>query len=334
MIERHGLAFDDRLGQLAARLSRRRLIVSAGAMMAIAGSGLPGVAGARQATPVASPVPGGEAMGEDQLAFLVQFIHPEKFFAAFGGGLDETLSGALLGLDVETYRRIKRDFDASARRAAEELLADPDFAARVDRLPVPPGGTIVGVGDSITDDLQSWLEIVRHLLELRRPDDQIRVINQGISGDTTTDVLGRFVPITATQPAWIVCMLGTNDAGRFGPPPTKTRVSLEETAKNLAELRRLAAAETGASWVWLTPPPCDEDVVAASPLFQQAQLIVRNDDLVAIADVVRRQPEPVVDLVSLFGRSPAPELMLPDGLHPSLAGHQAIARALVERLTA
>jgi hypothetical protein len=37
--------------------------------------------------------------------------------------------------------------------------------------------------------------------------------------------------------------------------------------------------------------------------------------------------------IALFGQPPAPDRMLPDGIHPNLAGPQAIARTLVERLT-
>jgi acyl-CoA thioesterase-1 len=53
---------------------------------------------------------------------------------------------------------------------------------------------MVGVGGSITDDLESWLEIVRNLLELRRPEGGIRVVKAGLSVHTTALVLRRFVP--------------------------------------------------------------------------------------------------------------------------------------------
>jgi acyl-CoA thioesterase I len=271
--------------------------------------------------------------GPEELAFFVQFIHFDKFFAGFGVVLDEVQQAGLYGIDVETYRTIRDQFAANARQAAEELLADPDFAARVDRLPFASGDTVVGFGDSITDDLQSWLEILRHLLALRRPDDQIQVVNQGISGDTTTDALARVIPILFAQPAWIIGMFGTNDAWRYGLQATKTAVSLDETTTNLAELRHLATTESTANWAWITSPPCDEALFAASPFATQFELSLRNADIVPIADYVRDQPEPVVDLIALIGDPPTRELMLEDGIHPSLAGQQATARALVERLT-
>ena len=197
----------------------------------------------------------------------------------------------------------------SARQAAEELLSDTDFAARVDQLPFAAGDTVVALGDSITDDLQSWAEILRHLLDLRRSGDQIQVVNQGISGDTTAAALRRIVPILLTQRSWIICMLGTNDVQRNGLQATKTLVSLDETALNLAELRHLAATESEAHWAWITAPPCDEELVAASPFWAQAEIIIRNDDLVAVADVLRDEPDPIVDLVTLFSQSPAAGLL-------------------------
>lgn len=267
---------------------------------------------------------------------LVQSVHPEKVYGYLPGLSGAASLASLYGLDLETYQAIKSRLDANARQAAHELLADPPFGARVDRLPFQPGATVVGVGESDMDDLQSWLEILRHLLELRRPQDQIRIINDGVSGQATTQALRRLVPALKQQPAWIICALGGNDAVRFGAQPIKTQVSAEETARNFAELRHLAATQTTAHWVWVTRWVADEARVAAYPPFRQAQFALRNEDFGAVSDIILRQADPVdpvVDLRAALGHPPDPELLAPDGLHPSLAGHKAIARALVERLT-
>jgi acyl-CoA thioesterase I len=191
---------------------------------------------------------------------------------------------------------------------------------------------VLGVGDSFTDDLQSWLEIVRHLLELRRPRDEIRIVNQGVSAQTTAMVLRRFVPLISQQPDWIVCFLGGNDVTRIGPEPNKPQVSPEETAKNLEAMRRMAAGQTNARWVWITPPTFDEERAAAYPPFQMGQSHWRNDDVGAIGDFMREHPDPTVDIQVVFGMSADPKLQGSDGVHPSLAGQKAIARAFVERL--
>lgn len=272
-------------------------------------------------------------MQNQMIENLVQFTHIEKLYG-YLPGMDEALMGRLFGLELEGYREIKDRFDTNAREAARELLADASFAERVDHVPFRSGETVVGVGDSFTDDLQSWLEIVRHLLELRRPEDEIRIVNAGLSAHTTAMVLRRFVPnVVAQKPDWIICLLGGNDATRIGPEPNKPQVSIDETAKNLDAMRRIAHTQTKAEWVWITPPTYDEDRASSFPPFKMGQSVFRNDDVVAIGDHLREQKETVVDIQAVFGLPAAPELQGPDGVHPSLAGQKAIAKVFVERLT-
>ena len=263
---------------------------------------------------------------------LVQFTHLEKTYGYLPGLNDATLA-ALLGLDKAAYRDTRNRFDQNVRQAAGELLEDPPLAERVDRLPFGSGETVVGVGDSFTDDLQSWLEIVRHLLKLRRPADEVRTINAGISAQTSAMALRRFVPLVSQEPDWIVCFLGGNDATRIGPGPNKPQVSLEETIRNLEAMRRMAGALADARWVWITPPTFDEERAASFAPFQMGQSYWRNKDVVVIGDYLRDQPEPVVDIQAVFGLPVDPKLQGPDGVHPSLAGQKAIARAFVESLT-
>jgi len=274
----------------------------------------------------------------EQLAYLVQFIHPARTLGALPGVNDASVAddiiAAAFGLDVAEYRRIKRGFDDNARSAAQTLLQEADFAARVARLPFAPGAKVVALGDSITDDDQSWAEILRHLLALARPDDGITLVNAGVSGHTTSDVLARFLDVVNEQPDWIICMIGTNDARRHGLHPAKTMLSPAETERNLAALRQYALTQTSARWVWMTPATVIEEKIAADWwLGQGNQIMFTNADLRAVADIVRRRPEPVVDLQAVFGTPANPNLLLSDGLHPSLAGQIAIVTALVRHLS-
>ena len=107
--------------------------------------------------------------------------------------------------------------------------------------------------------------------------------------------------------------------------------SPEETAKNLRTLRDLAKARGGMRLAWITPPPGIEDRQGPSPA---GRPVWRNADLAEVARLVREVAgeDPLVDLWEVFGDPAEPELLLPDGLHPSLGGQRAIAVALVERL--
>ncbi len=103
--------------------------------------------------------PGGEPYPTlEELERLVQFQHPRKFLAALPGArkIDHALSARLLGTDPATYTEIRGRFASSVARAARALLDDHRFAEQVDGLPFAPGDTVVALGDSLTDDFQSW----------------------------------------------------------------------------------------------------------------------------------------------------------------------------------
>jgi lysophospholipase L1-like esterase len=287
---------------------------------------------AQAATPPAESA----ATNDPQTLSLVQYIHPEKIYFWVPGFQNSAVRAGVYDLDVAAYETIRAQFDDAARGAATELLADGDFAGKVDRLPFAPGDLVAVLGESDTDSLQSWFEILRHVLDIRRPDDSIRFYNAGVSAMTTTQAFGPLMPILAQQPQWIFCALGANDAVRIGPEPTRTLVSLEETTRNFSELRRFAELATEARWFWLTRMPIDDARMEAYEPFRSGPLpsIWRNPDLQAINALLADQADPLIDIYAGFGTPPAPELQEADGLHPTLAGHQALARELVERLAA
>jgi len=272
-------------------------------------------------------------MKDQMIEELIRFTHLEKTYGYLPGVSGATLA-ALFGLDEAAYQDTRDRFDENARRAALELLAEEDLARRVDLLPFESGDVVLGIGDSITDDLQSWLEILRHLLGMRRPQDGIRVVNQGVSAQTTAMALRRFVPTAAARKLdWVICFLGGNDVTRVGSEPNKAQVSLQETIENFGAMRSIASRLTDTRWVWITPPTFNEERAAAYPPFQMGQSHWLNADVVAIAEFIREQEDPIVDIQAVFGVPADRELQGPDGVHPSLAGQKAIARAFVERLS-
>ncbi|HYH13103.1 MAG TPA: SGNH/GDSL hydrolase family protein [Thermomicrobiales bacterium] len=307
--------------------TRRQVLVTAGTGLgAAAASLLVSPAAGQDATPPATPAAGG-ASGE--AINSVQYTHIEKIYFYIPPFTDDAFVARIHGVDVDTYLAIRADFEAAAHGAAEELLADDTFTAMVDSLPFEPGSVVAAIGSSTTDDLQSWFEILRHLVTMRRPDDGIEFVNEGISGQTSTDALGRAMQIAMQQPAWVFCLLAPNDVWRYGSEPTKTLVSIEETEKNLAEIRRIVTSETGASWTWITNAPVDESRLYAFP---GMSIIDPNADLDRINEFMFAQPEPVVDTNAVFGDPTGSDLISPDGLHPSLAGQTMIARTVVETL--
>ena len=265
---------------------------------------------------------------ETTTATWLQYTHLEKLYG-YLPGLPDALP-SVFGMPTADYEAIRARFTAASRDAASELLTDPAFAALVDALPLTAGQTVLAVGDSMTDDLQSWAEILRHLLVQRRPELGVRLVNGGLSAHTTTMVLRRWpATVNGTRPDWVLCGLGGNDVTRVGPEPSFPQI---DPATSVANLRRLRVLAPAPNWLWLTPVPVDEERVAAFPAFRFGGSSWRNDDIRALVDAMRDLDEPVVDLVTAFGDPVEEGLQGPDGLHPTLAGQTTIVRAVVERL--
>ncbi len=271
------------------------------------------------------------AFVEEPSRFLARFIHVEKMLPPLPGVHDMLLAD-LLKMPAEVLKGIRAQLAAEVRQSAEALLADTAFAEQVDRLPFAAGSTVVGFGDSLTDDLQSWLEILRQVLEIRRPKDQIRLVNAGASGESTTQMLFRVPQVLSLDPACVICLAGTNDARRFGSLPL-TQVSLTETRRNLGAFADAAAKSGAVRWVWMTPPPVIESRVTGHWFWTPMATSWVAADVKAIGDAMLASGAPTVDLRPAFAGSAGAELTLDDGVHPALQGQQAILRALVAKLS-
>lgn len=273
-------------------------------------------------------------MSEPMVQNWLQYTHLDKLYGYLPGM--PQAAPAIFGLDPAAYAEIIAQFNQRAAGAADRLLDDQRVAGWVDALPFTPGQKVLAVGDSTTDDLQSWAVIFRHLLSKRRGQDHIDIINAGLSAHTTAMMLRRWPATLAVKPDWIMCALGTNDVTRVGLEPTKPTVTADESIANLRQMRRIASHLTDASWVWLTPTPVIEERVASHPPFQYGLSTWRNQDITALAEAITAlgaaSDEPVIDLIAAFGTAARPTLYGPDGVHPTLDGQIAITVALLQRL--
>ncbi|MCC3372724.1 hypothetical protein [Cohnella sp. REN36] len=83
---------------------------------------------------------------------------------------------------------------------------------------------------------------------------------------------------------------------------------------------------------WTKTPLADEARAAAFPHFKMGLLDWRNADIRLVGDIVRQQPETVIDVQSAFEGPDTDSRLGPDGIHPSIEGHYSIARQAVARL--
>jgi len=263
-----------------------------------------------------------------ELELLVRFEHPAKLLAVAelpgAAGLSDGCLSEAYATTAATLEQVRARLARRVRDAAAELVADGTVQQAVRALPVPTGGCLVALGDSITDDLLSWAEVLRECVGLVRP-GEISVVNAGVSGDTTADVLSRLYGVLALRPDLVIAMLGTNDCQRHGPGEERL-VADGESDRNVAAISDWVR-RSGARLVWLTPPPVLAPALAAA--MGDRPLRVRDGDVSALAQRLAGSEEEVIDVAAYLRAGSLPELLLADGVHLDLAGHLVVVAALL-----
>ena len=193
--------------------------------------------------------------------------------------------------------------------AAENAVVDPAAGedAAGDGSPAAAGPLVVFFGDSLTAGLgvgeaEAFPEQVR--LRLEAAGLSIRVVNAGISGDTTAGGRARLDWVLRQRPDVLVVGLGANDGLRG--------LRLEETEANLREIV-VGARRAGARVLllgMLLPPNYGPDYTGA---FQA--LFPRLAEELEV---------PLVPFL-LDGVAGIPELNQADGIHPTAEGHRLMA---------
>jgi lysophospholipase L1-like esterase len=200
------------------------------------------------------------------------------------------------------------------------------------------GQTVLFTGDSITDCGRAhpvgmraglgegYVAFVDSLLATCHPEEQLRILNTGISGNRVVDLEIRWQKdVLDLKPDWLAVMIGINDVWRqFDSPHDPNQVTVEKYEKTYREL--LTQART-----------VIRGLVLMTPYFIE---INRNDPMRTQMDVygevVRRLSTEfdtvLVDVQCAFDEfllhRPAQSLC-DDRVHPNMTGHMIIARAFL-----
>lgn len=200
-----------------------------------------------------------------------------------------------------------------AARGATDLGAEESGETEMPKSDAD-GPLVVFLGDSLTagyglDENQAYPALVEAELEARGR--TIRVVNAGVSGDTTAGGLRRLDWLLRQQPDLLVVALGGNDGLRG--------VDLETSEANLREIVRRAQSKGIEVLLagMLIPPNYGEDYTR-----QFAEIYPRLQEELEVARI------PFL----LDGVAARPELNLPDGIHPNAEGQQLVSRTVLEHL--
>ena len=168
--------------------------------------------------------------------------------------------------------------------------------------------TIVCFGDSLTAGYgapagHSYPDYLRKLLD--SGGYHYRVLNMGISGDTTKDAVSRLPNVLAAHPAIAVVELGGNDALR-GLPLTATRANLDQVITTLQK----AGVKVALAGITL-PPNYGSDYIHA---INQIYL-----------DAAKQYRVPLLPFILAHVYN-VPGAIQPDGIHATAKGNAMVAK--------
>jgi acyl-CoA thioesterase-1 len=220
----------------------------------------------------------------------------------------------LLTLLIPAVSACSPDVPDDSPRAARKALASRPAPPRPAPAPVQdPTPLVVFLGDSLTaglglDEGEAYPAVVER--ELEKEGRDVRVLNAGVSGDTTAGGLSRLGWLLGQKPQVVVVALGANDGLRALP--------LAETEKNLREILR-RTREAGARVLLLgmrIPPnygPYADDFAAMYPR------------------IAEEMDVPLVPFL-LEGVGGDRALNQDDGIHPTAEGQEIMAKTVVPYL--
>jgi lysophospholipase L1-like esterase len=265
--------------------------------------------------------------------FMIDFnLHQVP--AALGLEVGVEAGAAILGMSQAAFAAHVAEVDAGVRKTAKRLLEKPDLARALEHLEQKNIGTLMTVGDSITTYRRGYAPILKAMLELHQPERQLRFLNVGQSGYTSTH--GKeltFTQLLSQQPDLVTIKFGANDSKHFGSPSEPSLVSQNEYRENVDAMVRGFQNHTKAQIVLLSPTPVIESVVNSSLAYQSMHMTWDNADIrgfgTVLQAIAQKRGLTFVDFYSIFGDTPNPDLYLEDGLHPSPAGHELMLSRLL-----
>ena len=195
---------------------------------------------------------------------------------------------------------------------APVVAGTPEPARVVEK--ADPRPVIAAFGDSISagfglDTGQSFPDDLQRLIDAQG--FQYRVVNMGVSGDTTTDGVERVPSVLALKPAIVIVEFGGND-GLRGQPVSGAKENLER----MVEALRGGGADVVLAGMTL-PRNYGPDYIHS---FEQMYVdVAKKYSLVRIPFL-------------LEGVGGIASLMQPDGIHPTVEGARIVAQTTMHYL--
>jgi len=264
--------------------------------------------------------------------FMIPFFHVEKRVPLFPGKQNKNAEAALFGITEEELESYRENFEENARQAALQILKEDEIVDCLDKIPMDGEETIVGFGDSITEDAQGWFTILKHVLEISVEGANFNFVNAGVSYNTSAEALRRIDrDVIIHEPDWVIVGLGTFDAQRLNIAPHRTLLPLSETWENIEAIQSVLDERVPNPVIWITPAPVITEMLNENPLYD---FTIRENDLGQVQELISGKQGAIIDATAqrMGENDPQAWNYLPDGLHHSLSGHMETVKAIIKKL--
>ena len=260
---------------------------------------------------------------------ILPYFHLEKRFPLMPGKNEKNIEAKILGINNEDLKSARAKAQNNAKKAALELLKEKDIIELTQKLPFDGNETIIGFGDSTTEDDQGWFQIFKEILEITIDNAQFNFINAGISRNTTSDALRRVDrDILLHEPDWVIINLGIYDLQRLNIVQHRTLLPLSETWENLNSIQEVLTDNISNEIVWITPTPIISELIETHPFYE---FIIENKEVNQLIDIIAGKKGVIIDPQGKrMGKAPDPWNFVSDGLNHSLAGHINTTRELLK----
>lgn len=198
---------------------------------------------------------------------------------------------------------------------------------------IEPNARVLFQGDSITDAGRSRLDdadlgrgyaaMVAAWFSARYPERNVRFLNRGISGNRSRDLCARWQEdCLDLKPTWVSILIGINDTWRRYDSDDPTPV--EDFEANVRAVLDRTRSNVQAHILLLEP------FVLPVPEDRRAWRVDLDPKIHAVRRLAREFEADLIPLDGLFAAAAVhrdPAFWLPDGVHPTPAGHALIAQA-------
>ena len=203
------------------------------------------------------------------------------------------------------------------------------------------GEKLVFAGDSITDCGRfqfpplgnGYVYIFSNLLLAKHPDVQVNIVNAGVSGNTVIDLKSRWEDdVLSIGPDWVSILIGINDIHRhLSGQPGLDPESYYRNYREILELTRERLSHV--RFILMAPFYISRATVGDS--FRRRVLELLPAYIDRVRQLSREFNAVFIDLHAMFQqllKYRDPTVYAPEAVHPTPAGHTAIALAILEAL--